>query len=132
MPKKGADRTRKGRRNRTIGPSSNNGSTPNATTVKATTSSPQQTRGRKTKNSSVGRNNLPKSSSAVPGTHKKSSSLNRNRKQRFNQSPNNPICFTSPEGELYKPGGKLFNLNILLHLHLISFTHYNLLNIYIL
>ena len=104
MPKKGADR-RKGRRNRNIGgPSGSNGSaTPNPS-VKTT--SPQQTRGRNTKNSRQGRNNPQRSSSAVP-THKKpSSSRGSNRKARSNQSPDHPIYFTSPDGELYKPGGE--------------------------
>ena len=103
MPKKGADR-RKGRRNRNIGGPSNNGATPN-TNVKT---SPQQTRGRNTKNSRQGRNNPPRSSSAAVHTHtKKPSSLRGgSRKGRSNASPDQPIYFTSPDGELYKPGGE--------------------------
>lgn len=102
MPKKGSDR-RKGRRKRPPHSSTNNTTTAPVSTAKT---SPQQTRGRSTKNSRHGRTNPPRSSSAVPTTIPKKPTSLRSRKARSNQSPDQPIYFTSPDGELYKPGGE--------------------------
>ena len=121
MPKKGADR-RKGRRNRNTAGNNGNGATP-STNVKT---SPQQPRGRNTKNSRQGRNNPPRSSTTAVHNHpKKTSTFNRsNRQGKSKSSHDQPIYFTSPTGELYKPGGK-YNHNCfhaLMHIYLFIFS----------
>lgn len=93
MPKKGGDK-RRGRRNRNMGTSNATASNNHAK------SSPQQARGRKTKNSQLGR----KQPTKVPQSKKVSNKSGGRKSLRHQSPPDQPIFFTSDSGELYKPG----------------------------
>ena len=95
MPKKGGDK-RRGRRNRNMGTSNATASNNHAK------SSPQQARGRKTKNSQLGR----KQPTKVAQSKKVSNKSGGRKSLRHQSPPDQPIFFTSDSGELYKPGGK--------------------------